>query len=77
MQSPPPGEKRPGPRSGSEPKLKEPLPRYVTTAFVYGSGLGPAQAVRHMRGSVSVHELGAIARCHFTIPVSPGAVPMS
>src|SRR5690606_14852869 len=35
--------------------LKEPLPRYVTTAFVYGSGLGPAQAVRHMRGSVTAH----------------------
>jgi TnpA family transposase len=61
--------KRPGPRSGSEPKLKEPLPRYVTTAFVYGSGLGPAQAVRHMRGSVAAHELGAIAKRHFTIPV--------
>lgn len=61
--------KRPGPRSGSEPKLKEPLPRYVTSAFVYGSGLGPAQAVRHMRGSVAAHELGAIAKRHFTIPV--------
>ncbi|MEU3282429.1 Tn3 family transposase [Streptomyces antibioticus] len=61
--------KRPGPRSGSEPKLKEPLPRYVTTAFVYGSGLGPAQAVRHMRGSVTAHEIGAIAKRHFTIPV--------
>lgn len=61
--------KRPGPRSGSEPKLKEPLPRYVTTAFVYGSGLGPAQAVRHMRGSVAAHEVGAIAKRHFTIPV--------
>ena len=61
--------KRPGPRSGSEPKLKEPLPRYVTTAFVYGSGLGPAQAVRHMRGSVTAHELGAIAKRHSTVPV--------
>lgn len=61
--------KRPGPRSGSEPKLKEPLPRYVTTAFVYGSRLGPAQAVRHMRGSVAAHEIGAIAKRHFTIGV--------
>ncbi|MET9777233.1 Tn3 family transposase, partial [Streptomyces sp. NPDC006367] len=63
--------KRPGPRSGSEPKLKEPLPRYVTTAFVYGSGLGPAQAVRHMRGSVAAHELGAIAKLHH-----PGSQPV-
>lgn len=69
--------KRPGPRSGSEPKLKEPLPRYVTTAFVYGSGLGPAQAVRHMRGSVAAHELGAIAKRHFTIPVLNRCGPTS
>jgi TnpA family transposase len=41
----------------------------VTTAFVYGSGLGAAQAVRHMRGSVTAHELGAIAKRHFTIGV--------
>ncbi|MBI0385156.1 Tn3 family transposase, partial [Streptomyces albiflaviniger] len=54
---------------GQRAEAEGPLPRYVTTAFVYGSGLGPAQAVRHMRGSVGAHELGAIAKRHFTIPV--------
>ncbi|MGW1617027.1 Tn3 family transposase [Streptomyces sp. NPDC002285] len=56
-------------RARAASRWKEPLPRYVTTAFVYGSGLGPAQAVRHMRGRVTAHEIGAIAKRHFTIPV--------
>lgn len=49
--------KRPGPgRGGGEPKPKEPLPRYMATAFVHGSTLRPAQTVRrHMRGSVVVN----------------------
>jgi hypothetical protein len=33
-----------GPLSGSDPKLKNPLARYVVTAFTYGAGLGAAQA---------------------------------
>ncbi|WP_274919543.1 Tn3 family transposase [Streptomyces sp. WZ-12] len=57
---------RPGPLSGSDPKLKDPLSRYVITAFTYGCNLGPAQAARHMRGAVTAHELGAIAQRHFT-----------
>ncbi|MFE6692243.1 Tn3 family transposase [Streptomyces sp. NPDC057743] len=55
-----------GPLSGSDPKLKDPLSRYVITAFTYGCNLGPAQAARHMRGSVTAHELGAIAQRHVT-----------
>ncbi|MGW1617076.1 transposase [Streptomyces sp. NPDC002285] len=55
----------PGPLSGSDPKLKDPLARYVVTAFTYGSGLGAAQAARHIR-TVAAHELGAIAKRHCT-----------
>jgi TnpA family transposase len=54
-----------GPASGSDPKLAEPLLRYVLTTFTYGTNLGPAQAARHIRG-VSAHELGATANRHFT-----------
>ncbi|MFE3584438.1 Tn3 family transposase [Streptomyces vinaceus] len=55
-----------GPLSGSGPKLKDPLSRYVITSFTYGCNLGPAQAARHMRGTVTAHELGAIAQRHVT-----------
>ena len=54
-----------GPASGSDPKLADPLLRYVLTTFTYGANLGPAQAARHIRG-VSAHELGATAARHFT-----------
>ncbi|MGW6215804.1 Tn3 family transposase [Streptomyces sp. NPDC055109] len=54
-----------GPLSGSDPKLRNPLARYVVTAFTYGSGLGAAQAARHIR-TVSAHELAAIAKRHCT-----------
>ncbi|MGW3915467.1 Tn3 family transposase [Streptomyces sp. NPDC005070] len=54
-----------GPLSGSDPKPKDPLSRYVVTAFTYGSGLGAAQAARHIR-RVSAHELAAIAKGHCT-----------
>jgi hypothetical protein len=54
-----------GPASGSDPKLADPLLRYVLTTFTYGTNMGPAQAARHIRG-VSAHELGATAGRHFT-----------
>ncbi len=54
-----------GPASGSDPKLANPLLRYVLTTFTYGSRMGPAQAARHMRG-VSAHELGATFIRHST-----------
>jgi TnpA family transposase len=55
-----------GPASGADPKLADPLRRYVLTTFAYGCLLGPTQAARHIRG-VSAHELGATANRHFNI----------
>ena len=55
-----------GPLSGSDPKLVDPLERYILVAFTYGCNLGPAQAARHLRGKVTAHELSAIARRHVT-----------
>jgi TnpA family transposase len=54
-----------GPLSGSDPKLKDPLERYVQIAFTYGSNMGPYQAARHMRG-VSAKEISTIALRHCT-----------
>ncbi len=54
-----------GPASGSDPKLADPLLRYVLTTFTYGANLGPAQAARHIRG-VSAHELCLTAARHLT-----------
>ncbi|MFK0223980.1 Tn3 family transposase [Streptomyces vinaceus] len=51
--------------SGADPKLKEPLARYLVTAFTYGSDLGATQAARPMN-AVSAHELAAIAKRHCT-----------
>ena len=53
-----------GPASGSDPKLRDALGRYVLTAFCYGTLLGPAQVARHMREQVSAHELARAFHQH-------------
>src|SRR5882724_3641992 len=53
-----------GPLSGSDPKLERALERYILTAFAYGCNLGPAQAARHLRGLVTLHELSFVNRRH-------------
>jgi hypothetical protein len=35
-----------GPLSGSEPKLADPVQRYILTVFAYGCNLGPTEAAR-------------------------------
>jgi TnpA family transposase len=55
-----------GPLSGSDPKLADPLARYVMIAFTYGTNMGPYQASRHLRGLVSPHEISAPANQHIT-----------
>jgi hypothetical protein len=45
-----------GPLSGSDPKLADPLERYMLVALTYGCNLGPHQAARHLSGRVSAHE---------------------
>ncbi len=55
-----------GPLSGSDPKLADPLARYVVITFTYGTNMGPYQASRHLRGLVSPHEISAPANQHIT-----------
>ncbi|OLM27608.1 Mobile element protein [Pseudonocardia sp. Ae717_Ps2] len=53
-----------GPASGSDPKIRDTLGRYVTTTYAYGTNLGPAEVARHMRGKVSVHEIYTAGNKH-------------
>jgi hypothetical protein len=53
-----------GPLSGADPKLNRPIERYILTAFAYGCNLGPSQAARHMRGTVTPHQLSFVNRRH-------------
>ena len=53
-----------GPASGSDPKIRDTLGRYVTTTYAYGTNLGPAEVARHMRGNVSAHEIYTAGNKH-------------
>jgi TnpA family transposase len=53
-----------GPLSGSDPKLRDRLGRYVPTAFCYGTYLGPAELERHMPGQVTARELARAFHQH-------------
>ncbi|MGF1600438.1 MAG: Tn3 family transposase [Thermosynechococcaceae cyanobacterium] len=55
-----------GPISGSEPKLSDPIERYLFTTFGYGCNLGPNETARHTRGRMSAHMLSYVHRRHFT-----------
>ncbi|MDE2422485.1 MAG: Tn3 family transposase [Gammaproteobacteria bacterium] len=56
-----------GPLSGSDPKLEKPTERYILTAFTYGCNLGPAQASRHLRSTVTPHMLSFVNRRHSNV----------
>ncbi|NHN33221.1 Tn3 family transposase [Paenibacillus agricola] len=55
-----------GPLSGSDPKLENPVERYIILSFGYGCNLGPAQTSKHMRGLVTQHMLSFVNRRHVT-----------
>lgn len=55
-----------GTASGNEPKLVDPLSRYVLTAFACGSNLGPYEAARHIAG-ITAHEISLARNRHVTV----------
>ena len=57
-----------GPPSGSDPKLRDPVDRYLKNVFGYGCNLGPAQIARHVRGVATARVLGRINAQHVTTP---------
>jgi TnpA family transposase len=63
-----------GPLSGSEPKLLDPLQRYILMVFAYGCNLGPTQAARHMQGLATAHELSFTNRRHASVDQLESAI---
>lgn len=63
-----------GPLSGSDPKLDRPEERYILTTFAHGCNLGPTQAARHLRGTVSAHTLSFVNRRHVNTPKLNAAI---
>lgn len=57
-----------GPISGSDPKIDNPIERYIYTNFTFGSGLGPTQGAQHLRTEMDItaHMLSWINRRHVT-----------
>jgi TnpA family transposase len=54
------------PLSGSEPKLVEPLAKYLLTVFGYGANLGATQLARHVRANISAQTFGRINARHIS-----------
>ncbi|RUT09728.1 hypothetical protein DSM106972_002230 [Dulcicalothrix desertica PCC 7102] len=63
-----------GPLSGSQPKLKEPVERYIFTTFAYGCNLGPNQMARHSRGVVTSHMISYTNRRHINTSILEAAI---
>jgi hypothetical protein len=55
-----------GPSSGSDPKLSDPVTRYILLAFSSGCNLGPWQTARHLRDVVTAHEFSYTNQQHVT-----------
>lgn len=55
------------PISGSDPKLEKAKERYLLTLFAYGCNLGPTQAARHMRKTITAHMLSFVHRRHISL----------
>ena len=56
-----------GPLDGSEPKLDNPVEKYILTTFAKGTGLGLSQTSRHIRNEVSARTLSRVNKKHFSI----------
>jgi TnpA family transposase len=55
-----------GPPSGADPKLSDPVLRYIFTVFGYASELGASQTARHTNGLISRQVLRRINEQHIT-----------
>lgn len=53
-----------GPPSGSDPKLKDAVRRYLFTVFGFGCNLGASQTARHAPASINRHSLHRINAQH-------------
>jgi hypothetical protein len=56
-----------GPPSGSEPKLRDAVERYIITTKGLGCNLGPAQMAQHSRGRATARTLVRTNEQHITV----------
>ena len=56
-----------GPKSGDDPKLRNPRERYLLTVFAMGCNLGPNQAARHLSNGVTSHQLSYTNQRHMSL----------
>ena len=57
-----------GPPSGADPKLTDPVLRYIFTVFGYACELGASQPARHTTGPIRRHVLRRLNAQHITTP---------
>lgn len=55
-----------GPISGNDPKIQDPIKRYLLTSFAYATGLGPTQTALHVRSSASARMISWVNQRHVT-----------
>lgn len=55
------------PLSGSEPKLENPIERYIGTTFCYGTSMGPNQTAKHLKADISANMFSRINRRHVNL----------
>jgi TnpA family transposase len=55
-----------GPISGSDPKLENPIYKYILLTFTYGSNLGPVQVSKHLKEKISAHIISYLNSRHST-----------
>jgi TnpA family transposase len=54
------------PISGSDPKLENPIEKYILTTFAYGGNLGPLQTSKHLKDNITAHMISYINNRHIT-----------
>ena len=53
--------------SGSDQKLDDPIAANIVTAFGYGTGMGPADTARHVRGGFTEKTIGNVNKRHVSL----------
>lgn len=53
--------------SGSEPRFKQPIDRYILNTFCYGTSMGPAQTAKHVRTDITPSQISWVNQRHVSV----------
>lgn len=53
--------------SGSDAKLTDAIEAYITTAFCYGTAMGPAETERHVKSGISARTISMVNKSHVSL----------